>query len=161
MREDGAPVAGNSVQEHREVSDLVRSLVGMMQSAGLSRLDLQHGDLSVSLRRDSVGGVQRSTSAAEALDQLDTAEPTEADTAHVIAAPMIGTFYAAPSPSDPAFVAPGDRVEEGQTVGIIEAMKIMNEIAADRAGIVLDVVARNAQTVEYGSPLVRLLPLTD
>ena len=56
------------------------------------------------------------------------------------------------------FVQPGDVVEEGQTIGIIEAMKIMNEIAADRAGTVVELLAKNAQTVEYGSPLIRLTP---
>ena len=82
------------------------------------------------------------------------------DDQHVIRAPMIGTFYTAPAPNEPPFVQPGDVVEEGQTIGIIEAMKIMNEIAADRAGTVVELLAQNAQTVEYGSPLIRLAPST-
>jgi len=77
---------------------------------------------------------------------------------HVVAAPMIGTFYASPSPGDPPFVEVGDSVEVGQTIGIIEAMKIMNEITSDRAGVVAEVLARNAEAVEYGSPLIRIVP---
>jgi acetyl-CoA carboxylase biotin carboxyl carrier protein len=69
---------------------------------------------------------------------------------------MIGTYYAAPSPGDAPFVQIGDEVEVGQAIGIIEAMKIMNEIIADRSGIVLEVLVENAQPVEYGSPLLRL-----
>jgi acetyl-CoA carboxylase biotin carboxyl carrier protein len=80
---------------------------------------------------------------------------------HVVRAPMIGTFYVASAPNEPPFVQVGDVVEEGQTIGIIEAMKIMNEIAADRAGTVVEILAQNAQTVEYGSPLVRLATADD
>jgi acetyl-CoA carboxylase biotin carboxyl carrier protein len=71
---------------------------------------------------------------------------------------MIGTYYAAPGPGEPVFIEPGDEIEVGQTIAIIEAMKIMNEIAADRAGVVLEVLVRNAQAVEYGQPLLRLEP---
>ncbi|HUG17233.1 MAG TPA: biotin/lipoyl-containing protein [Thermomicrobiales bacterium] len=73
---------------------------------------------------------------------------------------MIGTFYSSPAPGEPPFVVAGDHIEEGQTIGIIEAMKIMNEIASDRAGTVVELVATNAQPVEFGSPLVRLDPIT-
>jgi acetyl-CoA carboxylase biotin carboxyl carrier protein len=71
---------------------------------------------------------------------------------------MVGTYYRSTSPTDPPLVQPGDRVEVGQLIGIIEAMKIMNEITADRSGTVLDVIAENATAVEFGSPLIRLGP---
>ena len=74
----------------------------------------------------------------------------------LITAPMIGTFYAAATPGAPPFVVEGDEVYIGQTIGIIEAMKIMNEIAADRTGVVEAVLVSNGQPVEYGSPLMRL-----
>ena len=86
-----------------------------------------------------------------------TAESPE----HVITAPMIGTFYASPSPGDPPFVEVGDPIEVGLVIGIIEAMKIMNEITADRSGVVSAVLVGNAQPVEYGSPLLRLQPADD
>jgi acetyl-CoA carboxylase biotin carboxyl carrier protein len=69
---------------------------------------------------------------------------------------MIGTFYAAPGPGEAPFVAIGDEVEVGQVIGIVEAMKIMNEIIADRAGVVTELLVDNAQAVEYGSPLLVL-----
>jgi len=69
---------------------------------------------------------------------------------------MIGTYYASPNPGTPPFIAVGDAVQIGQPVGIIEAMKIMNEISADRSGIVEAVLVENGQPVEYGTPLLRL-----
>ena len=69
---------------------------------------------------------------------------------------MVGTFYTSPTPSAPAFVGVGDFVVAGQTIGIIEAMKIMNEITADRSGVVVEFLIDNAQPVEYGSPLIRV-----
>jgi acetyl-CoA carboxylase biotin carboxyl carrier protein len=77
---------------------------------------------------------------------------------HTITAPMIGTYYDTPAPGEPPFVSVGEHVDEGQTIGIIEAMKIMNEIAADRAGTVVALLATSGVTVEYGSPLVQLEP---
>ena len=82
-------------------------------------------------------------------------EPVEMD-GHVVTSPMIGTFYSASAPGEPAYVQVGDEVETGQVVGIIEAMKIMNEITADKSGVVVEILANNAEAVEYGSPLIRI-----
>jgi acetyl-CoA carboxylase biotin carboxyl carrier protein len=76
----------------------------------------------------------------------------------VITAPIIGTFYTSPAPGEEPFVHIGDLISAGQTVGIIEAMKIMNEITAERGGTVMEFLAENGQAVEYGSPLMRLVP---
>ena len=89
---------------------------------------------------------------------VDATETMQVPIGHLITAPMVGTFYQSPSPSDPPLVQVGDRVEAGQLVGIIEALKIMNEITSDRSGTVLEVIAANATAVEYGSPLIRLGP---
>jgi acetyl-CoA carboxylase biotin carboxyl carrier protein len=78
--------------------------------------------------------------------------PTE-PVGHVIASPIVGTFYAAPSPDAEPYVRVGDRVQKGQVVCIIEAMKLMNEIESDVAGIVLKIHPENAQPVEFGEPL--------
>jgi acetyl-CoA carboxylase biotin carboxyl carrier protein len=72
----------------------------------------------------------------------------------LIVAPMVGTFYSAPAPTEPPFVQAGDTVEPGQTVGIIEAMKMMNEIESDFGGEITRVLVQNAQPVEYGQPLM-------
>ena len=151
-----------------QLAALVHAFIGMMHAGGIARMDVEHGDLRLSLRAHevpSVGGapvqvVTRPDGGVQVNVDGMAIQPESADQ-HVVRAPMIGTFYVASAPNEPAFVQPGDVVEEGQTIGIIEAMKIMNEIAADRAGTVVEVLAQNAQTVEYGSPLIRLAPLTD
>ncbi len=66
---------------------------------------------------------------------------------------MVGTFYAAPSPDAPPFVKVGDQVDRGQTLCIVEAMKLMNEIKAENAGVVVDILVDNAEPVEYGQPI--------
>lgn len=71
---------------------------------------------------------------------------------------MVGTFYAAPRPGADPFVRVGDHVEPGQAVAIIEAMKVMNEIVAERAGTIVEILVENGQPVEYGQPLMRLRP---
>lgn len=78
---------------------------------------------------------------------------------HTIAAPMVGTFYAASSPKDPPLVQEGDEVRVGDTVGIIEAMKMMNEIETEVAGRVARILAKNGQPVEYGQPIMVIEPL--
>lgn len=72
---------------------------------------------------------------------------------NLVCSPLVGTFYLAPSPEEDPFVKPGDTVTKGQTIGIIEAMKLMNEIVAERDGTVEKVLAKNGEMVEYGQPL--------
>lgn len=83
-------------------------------------------------------------------------EPVEHSGRRFVRAPLVGTFYQTPQPGAAPFVAPGDQVEEGQTVGIVEAMKLMNPVAADRAGRVVEVLVGNGEPVEYDQPLVVL-----
>lgn len=146
--------------EHEQVSSLVKEFIQMMQSGNIARLELEHGDLKLSLRAHEEAGFIGASVPAPTLRALQqpTASAPENDGLHTITAPMIGTYYDTPAPGEPPFVSIGDHVEEGQTIGIIEAMKIMNEIAADRAGTVIALVATSGATVEYGSPLVRLEP---
>ena len=135
-----------------QVADLVQSLATVMRQSSITELDLDLGDVSVRLRRpapDHDGGEMR-------LDNQPVATTESTSLEILITAPMIGTFYAAPTPGAQPFVVEGDEVYVGQTIGIIEAMKIMNEIAADRAGVVEAILVGNGQPVEYGSPLMRL-----
>jgi acetyl-CoA carboxylase biotin carboxyl carrier protein len=80
-------------------------------------------------------------------------EPPPEPPGHVLASPIVGTFYAAPSPDAEPYVHVGDRVQKGQVVCIIEAMKLMNEIESDVSGVVLKIYPENAQPVEFGEPL--------
>ena len=75
-----------------------------------------------------------------------------------IPSPMVGTFYRAPAPGEPAFIEVGDRIRSGQTVCIIEAMKLMNEIEAEVSGQVIEILVQNGEPVEYGQPLMRINP---
>ena len=134
------------------VADLVQSLATVMRQSSITELDLDLGDVSVRLRRpapDHDGGEIRLANQPPVSSEPDPPEI-------LITAPMIGTFYAAATPGAQPFVVEGDEVYVGQTIGIIEAMKIMNEIAADRAGVVEAILVGNGQPVEYGSPLMRL-----
>ncbi|MCU0968151.1 MAG: acetyl-CoA carboxylase biotin carboxyl carrier protein [Rubrivivax sp.] len=90
-----------------------------------------------------------------------TATPSRAassGTAGVVVSPMVGTFYAAPEPGSPPFVTVGRRVEAGDALCIIEVMKLMNTLRAERAGIVAEILVRDAESVEYGQPLMRIEP---
>jgi acetyl-CoA carboxylase biotin carboxyl carrier protein len=151
------------------VIEAVRSLVEIMDRGGLSKLDLVHGDLSVRLRSGGGGGDRLTASPATSAAPASSvhASPDRSDAVpdestapvsgeHVVTSPMVGTYYASPSPGAPPFVQVGDPVDAGQTVGIVEAMKIMNEIVAERGGIVTKILVENGQAVEYGSPLLWL-----
>ncbi|MBO3457196.1 acetyl-CoA carboxylase biotin carboxyl carrier protein [Aetokthonos hydrillicola Thurmond2011] len=109
----------------------------------------------------------RETPTNQSLDNHATAssvppavtQPTAIDQKLVpIPSPMVGTFYSAPAPGEPPFVEVGDRVKKGQTVCIIEAMKLMNEIEAEVSGQVMEILAQNGEPVEYGQPLMRINP---
>lgn len=135
----------------------VKELISLMGKGGISELDLTTGDVSIRLR-----GAVATSFAPQSHAHSSQETPAEPpDPGHVVTAPMIGTYYSAPSPGDDPFVRLGDEVEVGQVIGIIEAMKIMNEIVADKPGVVAEVMVENAQAVEYGSPLVRLSEQTD
>jgi acetyl-CoA carboxylase biotin carboxyl carrier protein len=148
---------GEAVPPTRPLTEMVRTLIDLMGSGGITALDLSFGDVSIRLRGGGTPAIAPSTPLDPAPVLYEESETDGADE-HVITAPMIGTFYSGPSPGDPPFVRIGDVIETGQIVGIIEAMKIMNEIPADRSGIVRDILVASGQAVEYGSPLVRVAP---
>lgn len=155
----GMNESGTEQPSAQELIGAVRELISLMGQGGISELDLSTGDISIRLR-----GAATSTATASPTASANGDAPTSGsheDEGHVVTAPMIGTFYAAPSPGEDPFLQIGDDVEVGQVIGIIEAMKIMNEIVADKPGVVAEILVENAQAVEYGSPLVRLTEQTD
>lgn len=91
--------------------------------------------------------------AAAAATPAVAAAPAAEENLHIVKSPMVGTFYESPSPGSAAFVSTGDRIEKGQIVCIVEAMKLMNEIEADAAGEIVKRLVTNGQPVEYGQPL--------
>jgi acetyl-CoA carboxylase biotin carboxyl carrier protein len=141
-----------------DLPPLVAEIVETMRRGNLAELEIVRGDFRLALR--AFPSQQRGLSAGH-LDRSDEEPPDSDDVGdsaniHIVTSPMIGTFYVAPAPGEPPYEQPGDYVVEDQVVGNVEAMKIMNEISTDRTSTMLDEVAENGQTVEYGSPLVRI-----
>jgi acetyl-CoA carboxylase biotin carboxyl carrier protein len=159
---DQSPVdADGNIHEpgFETLSSLVRDVASTMASNNLSSVDLNYQGLRLSIvAQDHTPQPVHQPAPREQASQYEAASaPVEDERGiHTVTAPMIGTFYIAPAPNEPPFVNRGDAVEEGQTIGIIEAMKIMNEIASDMAGEIVEVIAGNGETVEFGSPLVTL-----
>jgi len=156
------PTNGTGDGRQFEVSSVeavaaVRELVSLMAATGVTELDLSFADVAIRLRAPG----QTARAVLPQPFQADVAFApviVPADAFHLVSAPMIGTFYTSPTPNEPPFVSEGDSVDAGQIVGIIEAMKIMNEIVSDVDGVVMEVIAANGRAVEYGSPLVRIAP---
>lgn len=90
-------------------------------------------------------------------DQISGTSAEEIPVGNVVESPLVGTFYAAPAEDAESFVKVGDRVEKGQTLGIVEAMKLMNEIESDYSGTVAEILVTNQEGVEYGQPLFRIV----
>ena len=143
----------------------VKQLVELMKSNDLSDIEIKHGESQITLRRGAqpvlVPGVPMaapaapSPLAAPAAPAAPTAPEVPANTT-LISSPMVGTFYAASSPDTPPFAKVGDTVTPEKTVCLIEAMKVYNEIQAECSGKIVEVLAKNGATVEYGSPLFRV-----
>ena len=136
-----------------EAADAVRKLAAVLEDHHLAQIEVTLGKLQIRLK---AGKIAEQIVAVPAAGAVPSAADAAADLGHLVTAPMIGTFYASPSPGEPPFVEVGDSIETGQVIGIIEAMKIMNEITADRTGTVSEIFVTNGQPVEYGSPLIRL-----
>jgi acetyl-CoA carboxylase biotin carboxyl carrier protein len=150
---DGAP--GTEQLALSETADAVRKLAEVMQDHGLAKIEVSQGSIHIRLSAGKPAAIIAAPAAAAPLDAPAKSPESEG---HIVTAPMIGTYYGSPSPGEALFVDIGDEVEVGQTIGIIEAMKIMNEIAADRNGVVAEIFVSNSQAVEYGSPLIRIIP---
>ena len=142
---------------------LVRELAELLAETGLSEIQVEDGDRKIRVSRG--GGPAAAApiyhaappAAVAAPAPVAAAAPSEAataDTAGALTSPMVGTVYLAAEPGAPNFVSVGDSVKEGQTLVISEAMKVMNPIAADKAGTVQAILVDNAQPVEFGQPLV-------
>jgi acetyl-CoA carboxylase biotin carboxyl carrier protein len=137
----------------------IKKLIEMLEESNLAEIEIREGEESIRISRASsvtTSGVGQptaiSTPSPTQTAPIEAAE-TAAPSGHVIVSPMVGTFYRAASPGGPAFVEVGSRVNVGDTLCIIEAMKMLNEIEADRAGVVRAIVKENGQPVEYGEAL--------
>jgi acetyl-CoA carboxylase biotin carboxyl carrier protein len=145
----------------RAVWDEARDLIKRLEGSTVQRFSVEAGDTKIEIERGMPAGVVASAlpaPAAAAAAGEDSGGPAGADDRHPIKAPLVGTFYGAPQPGADPFVKEGDSVEVGQTVAIVEAMKLMNHVQADAAGVVAEIAVVDGQWVEFEQPLIYLAP---
>ena len=150
----------------------IKKLIDLLEESNLAEIEIKEGEESVRLARVPKGGLVAAAApmvhhvAAPAAPAMPMNSPVQAATGgspkpadpelpagHVMRAPMVGTFYASPAPDKPAFVSVGQAVKAGDTLGIIEAMKMFNPIEADVSGTVLAIKCESGQPVEFDQPL--------
>ena len=146
----------------RAVWDEARDLIKRLEGSTVQRFAVQAGDTRIEIERGMPAGVAApafvpgAAGAAAAAD--DGAGAAEVDLGHPIKAPLVGTFYRASGPGADPYVKEGDVVEKGQTVAIVEAMKLMNQVQADETGKVAAIVANDGEWVEFEQVLMYLEP---
>ncbi|MGH8782805.1 acetyl-CoA carboxylase biotin carboxyl carrier protein [Paraburkholderia sp.] len=143
----------------------LKTLIDLVSESGISELEVTEGEGKVRIVKNAPpvyvqqpAYAQQFASpapmgAAEAPAAAPAAPAPAAPQGHVVTSPMVGTFYRSPSPGADPFVQVGDSVKEGQTLCIIEAMKLLNEIESDATGVIKEILVENGQAVEYGQPL--------
>ncbi|QSX79468.1 acetyl-CoA carboxylase biotin carboxyl carrier protein [Agrilutibacter solisilvae] len=148
----------------------IKKLIDLLEESNLAEIEIKEGEESVRLARTPKGTMvaqpmMQAAPVAAPAPVMPMAGPTEAASGgspkaasdlppgHVVRAPMVGTFYASPAPDKPAFVTVGQSVKAGETLGIIEAMKMFNPIEADVAGTVVKVLVETGQPIEFDQPL--------
>ncbi|TMG85093.1 MAG: acetyl-CoA carboxylase biotin carboxyl carrier protein [Betaproteobacteria bacterium] len=140
----------------------LKTLIELVESSGIAELEISEGEERVRITRSLPASAHSAGATAPAMSVAPTGAaisapvppvPVEPE-GHVVKSPMVGTFYRSASPGANPFVEIGDQVQVGDPLCIIEAMKLMNEIEADRAGVVKAILIENGQPVEYGQPLI-------
>ena len=162
MAETATPAARPAAPERAIEVDtaLVRELAELLAETGLTEIEVADGGRMIRVARETAPAAAAPVyhapppPGAAAPGTAPAQQPPEPDTAGALTSPMVGTVYLASEPGAPNFVSIGDQVTEGQTLLVIEAMKVMNPIAADKPGTVKALLVDNAQPVEFGQPLV-------
>ena len=140
----------------------IKTLIDLVQQSGIAELEITEGEERVRISRHGVPGTYAPAPMAassyvlpgEVAGAISAAAPGPVEpSGHTLKSPMVGTFYRCPSPVTPSFVEVGQTVSKGQTLCIIEAMKLLNEIESDASGVVKAIMVENGQPVEYGQPL--------
>ena len=138
---------------------LIRDLAGILNETNLSEIEIEQGDLRIKVSRQAtvvqaVAAPAPAPSFERAAAAAEPAKPLAPPSDKIVPSPMVGTAYACPAPGSPPFIEVGQKVREGQTLLIIEAMKTMNQIPSPRAGTVTQILFEDSQPVEFGEPLV-------
>ncbi|MGP4715091.1 acetyl-CoA carboxylase biotin carboxyl carrier protein [Psychrobacter sp. T6-6] len=135
----------------------IRTLIALMEESELVNLEISSDDEHISLTRHydaPVPAMMAAPTAGTAPTAAADAKPA-AKAGNVESSPMVGVFYSAPTPNDPPFVKVGQKVQAGDTLGIIEAMKIMNPLEATQSGIIDEILVDNSEVVQFGQPVIR------
>lgn len=135
----------------------IRTLVTLMEENELVNLEVSSDDEHISLTRHYAAPAPTMMAAPAAMGAAPAAPAAKAavKVGSVETSPMVGVFYSAPSPNDPPFVKVGQKVQAGDTIGIIEAMKIMNPLEATQSGVIDEILVENSEVVQFGQPVVR------
>lgn len=141
----------------------IRKYAGIMKELDLSALEITEGDNKVRLERYVASApvmqtipVMQTPTVGVPANTATAHEPAPVSSGHPLTSPMVGVFYRAPAENAEPFVKVGQTVKKGDTVGIIEAMKLMNEVVSDVDGVVEEICVKNAETVDYGCVLMRI-----
>ncbi|MGC6232115.1 acetyl-CoA carboxylase biotin carboxyl carrier protein [Hafnia paralvei] len=145
----------------------IKKLIELVEESGISELEISEGEESVRISRAPAAGsmpmmqpyyaaapAQAAAPAVAAPAAAPAAEAPAAISGHIVRSPMVGTFYRTPSPDAKSFVEVGQKVNAGDPLCIVEAMKMMNQIEADKSGVVKAILVENGQPVEFDEPLV-------
>jgi len=146
----------------------IKELLELMAEHNVGEIEIEKDNAKIKLRKMANGGIvvqsapQVLAAPAGAVMQAQTnapiaaTQPVAEEGVSIVRSPMVGTFYAAPAPDQPAYVSVGKAVKDGDVVCIIEAMKLMNEIKAELSGTVIEILVQNGQTVEYDQPILKI-----
>jgi len=141
----------------------VKKLMELLEQSGMSEIEIKEGEESVKISRYGNAPLMTPTISQQPAAMVTPSQVESTTTAankgaevsdDLISSPMVGTYYSAPSPSAKPFVTVGQHVNKGDTVGIIEAMKIMNQIEADHSGTVVEILVKDGEAVEFGQALI-------
>ena len=144
----------------RAVWDEARDLIKRLEGSTVQRFSVEAGDTKIEIERGMPAGVVAAPAAGSGAMPAAAEEAGDAamDGRHPVKAPLVGTFYRAPQPGAPPFVNEGDTVDKGQVVGIVEAMKLMNQVTTDEGGKVAQIVAEDGAWVEFEQVLMYIEP---
>lgn len=136
----------------------VKKLIELLEESGIAEIEIHEGEESIRISRYSAAPAVSPLAAApvQATPAADAGRPArdaDGSSEHMVRSPMVGTFYAAPAPDAKPFTAVGESVAVGDTLCIVEAMKMLNQIEADKAGVIKTILVDNGQPVEFGQPL--------
>lgn len=150
-------------KDHKIDKELIRQLAVILNETDLTEIEVEQGDMHIRVARNAMvsvtaPAVPAAPAVAATPAKAPAAEPASAPVAsgHAVKSPMVGTAYLSPEPGASPFVQVGDSVSAGQTIMIVEAMKHMNQIAADKAGKITEIFVESGQPVEYGEPLLTI-----